>query len=75
MTVCPRLWFGIPRGPPNKQRRPYRFLKHNLHLIFYELEEEIYEFEDEARYRIGYEAFLDRLENGSMKPEELKFRT
>lgn len=51
---------------------PYRFEKHSLSLYHYEKLEDEQEFEDKRRFgEISYLDFLDRIDNGTIKPKEL----
>ena len=46
--------------------------KHTLRRVKYEKEELLHETQDERRFgNISYYEFLDKLENGSIKPEDL----
>ncbi|CAG9811156.1 unnamed protein product [Chironomus riparius] len=75
VTVCPQLSFSIPRGPYSKQSKPYYYEKHTLKKSYYEFEEEQQEFVDERKLSsYDYGKFLDKLENGSIKPEDLGIR-
>lgn len=73
--MCPTLLFNIPQGSRMKRGKYYRFERHTLMMFYYEFVEGFHEFKDELSYKITYLEFLDRLENGSIKPEELNLRT
>ena len=73
MTVCPQ-WnlFRIPDSAYSFRQKHYSYEKHTLRQLYYEHEEEEQEFEDEMKFgNISYAEFLDRIENGSIKPEQL----
>ncbi|CAG9811153.1 unnamed protein product [Chironomus riparius] len=73
VTVCPQ-WnlFRIPDSAYSFRQKHYSYEKHTLRQLYYEHEEEEQEFEDEMKFgNISYAEFLDRIENGSIKPEQL----
>lgn len=74
MTVCPRLSIDVQGdkrlGFGLNQR--YRYEKHTTKRIFYEYEEVVKEFQDERKFgNISYTDFLNRIEDGSIKPQQL----
>lgn len=72
VTVCPRHKFQIARSPFRSRQKHHKYEKHSLSLLHYEHEEEVEEFVDERRFRnISYVEFLDRIDNGSIKPDNL----
>lgn len=82
VTVCPEfktnlLRFTIPQYVPKNLRHLTRknygyYEKHTLRKLMYENEEYLNDTQDERRFgNIYYDQFLDRIENLSIKPEEL----
>ncbi|XP_070498386.1 pickpocket protein 19-like [Chironomus tepperi] len=70
VTVCPRLVLDYHKSWQYEPR--IRYEKHTLIKYKYEFEEAAKEFADERRFgNISYVEFLNRMENGSIKPEEL----
>lgn len=78
--MCPRLRLttrGSRRiGSEDRYRyHPYWFEKHSLSVIYYEKLEETQEFDYQKKFGdLTYLDFLDRLENGSIKHDELKMK-
>lgn len=77
--MCPEfktnlLHYKIKKDPKRlKLTEVYAYYeKHTLRRIKYENEEYLNDTQDERRFgNIFYEQFLDRIENFSIKPEEL----
>lgn len=75
VTVCPQPNFQFTRGNRPKARQwgvRVQNEKHTTGIIFLEIPEVGPEFVDEIKYgNISYAEFVDRIENGSIKPEDL----
>lgn len=74
ITVCPRLLpnVGMERRPGLGYKTIYRHDKHTLRKSFYEIEEVRAEFLNEYKIEnTRYVNILDRIENRSIKAEEL----
>ena len=71
VTICPRLILDDHQFDWELFGRQ-RFDRHTLEAVPYEFEEAAREFADERKFgNISYVEFLNRIENGSIKPEEL----
>jgi hypothetical protein len=76
VTVCAKPRYAIRRGPANRNHQSIYFEKHSLKRYFYEDEEIFDDFKDRRKFgNISYTEILERLDDGSIKSEELSMKT